>query len=946
MKNLLCLLLATAFNLLFAQSENEINYTVEDGLPSNNVYCVEQDDRGYMWFGTDAGLSRFDGYEFKNYSLSDGLPDTEILNFYKDSKGRIWMYTLNGKVGYIQEGSIYTSENTDLLKNADLSQRISFIQETDKELVLASFRGEIKVISDRPLRSLNIACEFGYTWYCDGQFYFQSWEINKGYREKNLYTFSIGESGIEPLTKVQEFNSAELDIWQSYFVCVENVAVSSGMAPRKFLNYFDLTNLTHESVDVPFEVFNLGLRDGRIMLMTDSGMYWFSHSEGLEKINNYESVSDAYLDSEENQWITSLKNGVFFESKDIVMMINEKLKDVETLFTSESRLYLSNQLQHVMVLDSAQVVKKMVSYKSGWPIYFLLQDESLNFLYGSNGIFINNFNQRAYGEFFRIAAVHDSVLVAFNSEEFTFFSTNDYSRSLQTSKHALGQIYDLHLFSKDSFLIASDHGLHVWANDSLTEFSSDPLLSTRIYKIQYDDGNLWIATDGNGLLKLEQERIVQILTDDGLISNVCNNLLLTKSGIYVTTPRGISRVELLNNEYKIFEISKADGLVISKINDIELFNGKIYLAQDGGLAYFNENETFAENAEFEVFVDNVKVASQNVNLDHIASFSSNVAALEISFKALRYRNHSNLSYQYALIDGESKSEKWNYSKTNVVTFSSIGPGDYVFKVRAKTKNSPWTKSASYSFIVQPALWQRGWFQVLMYLIGIGLSLLIYRQFLKSTEVKKGLKLEKLNAELKALKAQINPHFLFNALNSIQSFILEDEKNIAQGYLVKYGQLMRKILDHSNELTVPLNEELEALNLYVELEQLRVKQGFDFEVQIDEAIDPYITNVPSMVIQPFIENAIWHGVSSLERNGKIMLSFSMQDETLQVKISDNGMGFDTNASTNSNHTSKGVQLVRERLELLKESGGEESVLEIKSQKGKGTAVVLRFSNDLS
>ncbi|MEQ9406019.1 MAG: histidine kinase [Cyclobacteriaceae bacterium] len=203
--------------------------------------------------------------------------------------------------------------------------------------------------------------------------------------------------------------------------------------------------------------------------------------------------------------------------------------------------------------------------------------------------------------------------------------------------------------------------------------------------------------------------------------------------------------------------------------------------------------------------------------------------------------------------------------------------------------------------------------------------------------------EKKLAELKALKAQINPHFLFNSLNSIQSFILEDEKNMADEYLVKYGKLIRKILDHSNELTVTLNDELEALQLYVELEQLRIKEGFDFEVIIQESIDPYNAMIPSMVIQPFIENAIWHGVSGLNGKGKIKLTISEHDDLIEVRVEDNGVGFDTNSYQNS--ASKGVRLVRERLELLKESAGQESVVEIEGQPGEGTIVVLRFSNNI-
>lgn len=947
MKSTLCCLFILLAQFVVGQSGNEINYTVEDGLPSNNVYCVEQDDRGFMWFGTDAGLSRFDGYEFKNYSLADGLPDTEILNFYKDSKGRIWMYTLNGKVGYIQKDSIYTSLNDEYLRDADFTHRIAFVQEVAEGMVISSYKGEISLIAKEDTYTLDTHSIFGYIWYCNDKFYFQNHELMGESPISNLYTFSVSDQGIEPLVKVQEFHSDNLRYWQTYVICNEAFALSSAMAPRKQLNFFDLSNLTYKKIDVPFQVLNLQLRDEGPILMTDLGMYQFYMNSELQRINNYESVSDAHIDSEKNQWITSLKNGIFFESRGIVRDVEEELENVRALYEKDSQLYITS-LNKVSVLDSSNRLVKKFSYNNDWVIYFLLEEKS-DFLYGSLGLFLNGLDikNRIRKGVARVGAVTNTTLIVSGIDKISFFSTNDYSKPVKISRHNLGLINDVHLFSEDSFLIASDLGLHLWCRGSISEFSSNPFFSDRIYQIEYDDdNNLWIATDGNGLLRYDGEETLQFSIGEGLLSDVCNNLLVVASNIYVTTPRGISKIESRDTDYAISQITKEDGLRSYAINDIELFNNRIYLAQDDGLIYFDADETFLEESDFPLFIDRVSIGNQVINHTEKGNLPHNVESIQIAYKGLRYRNHNNLSYQYNLNGLYNDQLDWVDTKLNSITYSNIQPGEYTFQVRAKTKNSNWTKPISYQFTVQTALWQKSWFQVLMYLLGIGISLVLYKQFLKNNESKRMLSHDKLKAEVRALKAQINPHFLFNALNSIQSFILEDEKNIAQDYLVKYGQLMRKILDHSNELTVPLNEELEALHLYVELEQLRVKQGFAFEVHVNESIDSYITNVPSMVIQPFLENAIWHGVSPLKEKGKITLSLTLQDELVEVQIVDNGVGFDIKAPANAKHTSKGVQLVRERLELLKESEGEESVLEMQSEIGKGTTVLLRFSNDLS
>ncbi|MEP5634603.1 MAG: two-component regulator propeller domain-containing protein, partial [Maribacter dokdonensis] len=129
---------------------------MDDGLPSNMVYGVAQDDRGFMWFGTDSGLSRYDGYEFTNYSLEDGLPDTEILNFFKDSEDRIWFYTLNGKIGFVHNDSIFNSKNTKWLRELDFDSRITSIVEVDKKVYITAIGSTYKVLSGTKVQMFDV----------------------------------------------------------------------------------------------------------------------------------------------------------------------------------------------------------------------------------------------------------------------------------------------------------------------------------------------------------------------------------------------------------------------------------------------------------------------------------------------------------------------------------------------------------------------------------------------------------------------------------------------------------------------------------------------------------------------------------------------------------------------------------------------------------------------
>lgn len=207
------------------------------------------------------------------------------------------------------------------------------------------------------------------------------------------------------------------------------------------------------------------------------------------------------------------------------------------------------------------------------------------------------------------------------------------------------------------------------------------------------------------------------------------------------------------------------------------------------------------------------------------------------------------------------------------------------------------------------------------------------------------KIDKKLAELKALKAQINPHFLFNSLNSIQAFILEGDEDNAEKYLSQHSKLMRKILNHSDKQVITLHEELETLELYISLERMRSGLDFKYTVQIDKDIDPLNLNVPSMVIQPFLENSIWHGISELRSNGELKVTFEENDkDEIIVTIEDNGKGIDTSRVKDVKNP-HGMQLVKERLEILNTDNLKDDTIEIMNKDTGGVLIRFRFSNDL-
>jgi len=226
---------------------------------------------------------------------------------------------------------------------------------------------------------------------------------------------------------------------------------------------------------------------------------------------------------------------------------------------------------------------------------------------------------------------------------------------------------------------------------------------------------------------------------------------------------------------------------------------------------------------------------------------------------------------------------------------------------------------------------------------------IEEQKIEVEKTNKELEIEKQNIELKALKAQINPHFIFNSLNSIQKHIIENNKEEAHDYLTKFGKIMRSTLENSEEKSIPIKEEKELLQMYVELEAKRLKNGIDFKVKIDESIDIYNLKIPPMLLQPFIENAIKHGITDIEGKGEIVLKIEQNGENLICSVVDNGIGRKASEakkkkSVQAEHRSMGMEITQNRLRNIWKKYGEKHEILItdlidNSGKALGTSVQL-------
>ncbi len=360
---------------------------------------------------------------------------------------------------------------------------------------------------------------------------------------------------------------------------------------------------------------------------------------------------------------------------------------------------------------------------------------------------------------------------------------------------------------------------------------------------------------------------------------------------------------------------------------------------------FNPNQVVKDSLPPKIFITGVRIMGEDTSILSDYELSSRQNFIEISYLGFA-QSSSLIQYRYQM---EGVNDSWVYTSRQLAQYTTLPPGDYTFRVEAVNKDGVWSETpASLSFTIKPPFWQTNWFRLVLVLSIILLTAIIW--YLTYLRIKtKSQKREAYNrklaqVELQALRAQMNPHFLFNTLSSIQHFITLNRSEDAINYLSKFAKLMRVILDNSKNPEIPLKDELSALRIYLDLESLRFKDKFDFSIEVDENLDMNYDQIPPLLIQPYVENAIMHGIMHLDKKGMIKVRIEHQGDFMKVMVQDNGVGRERSKELEKHkmHQSRGMSITKDRLEIINSSRKSSLNLQItdlvdKEGKASGTRV---------
>jgi ligand-binding sensor domain-containing protein len=935
----------------FGQQYNFKNYSVESGLPYVQIFAMYQDSKGYLWSGGYGGASKFNGKVFKNYSPKNGLANHYVNAIIEDQFHLITVGTIDGlsvidKVkGQISNYTVKDGLPSNNVTSFCLDPHIGLWTGTNKGLCVWDGK---KVIQVPFFENYNITCLL----YSEKQGVFIG--TNKGLfvQDKISKQFNAIIEGVN-ITSVSQCN--ENDQIKTY------VGTDNGLylldLEKKTTNIFHVSNgLIDENITSvlcqkngtvwigsktglisfngnDFSYYTIGFDNNsnhirsllfdyedNLWIGTHSGLYKY-RGKGFTVYDRQNGLGSAFIfqitrDVNKNLWIGTESNGVFQFSNGFFKNYSTKQglldnKIVAILPLEDGSVWFgSDKGISVLKNDKIENLKTGSSFKLEAPINCFFKDsKNIIWVGGQNGLCSMKKNGNKYN------VTYYKLPVKINEKEgFAVWSIIEDSKGFIWAGTYLAGLFKL---ENDQFIQQS---ISVEAVTTALDLCKDKF------------GNLYAATL-NGVLVFNPEKHTYKLISEkeGLSSELVYAIGITKDNNYlwVGTNQGINRIDIKKLQYDVIDILKygrADGFSGVELNTHGIYedvDSSIWFGTVNGLIKYTPKEFVKNDNLSRTLITNIKLAYADTLLANGSVLPYSFNNISFYFDGICLTDPDKVMYSYKL---EGYDKDWSpHTEINNTKYDNLPPGKYTFKVKSSNNEGIWNiEPAFFSFTIKSPFYKTWWFLLIGVVSISSIVFIIFTLRVRQIKQKQQVEFEHLvevsKAELTALRAQMNPHFVFNALNSIQHYILNSKGDEAVKYLSKFAKLIRNILSNSEKPIVTINEDIEAIKLYLELERMRFENKFDYYITIDSSIDGDYDEIPPMLIQPYLENAILHGINPKIGNGHININIKVVNQFIKISIKDDGIGREKSKAVQSlqpaaRHKSLGMKITKDRVRIL-------------------------------
>lgn len=901
----------------YAQQFGYTNYSVKDGLLSSTVYCVVQDSVGRLWFGTQYGVSIFNGNKFENIDRDQGLKDTEVFLMHPDKKGRMWLISFSNNLCYYSEGKIKYVRYVETRNEPKINTTRGVREDS---------HGNIWLLG----RYLHKATEDS-VFQIDKDWYSFTFDILE--KQKSIY--SISSSGVLPIIN----NVIHDSIIGLYNPEKDNIRGLVRIGDKEFIYGANTIreigyNMTGQIVEKPFLNFGSYINRARFI---DDRYLWVLTLEGATCIDfvtkdtlkylEGKSISDVFVDQEKNIWLTTLTDGVFRFNNNGIRIIDRssgiKSGNITTVTGNQNSIWFgtNNGSVYKMNGDERNEVLTLNPENTGRILDLSLKNKKM---YSATdiGLFSIDEEENDKIELLLKGAVKSvsatGELVVAGTPSFTFLLNGTEMKRLPW----YGRSTCIYIYPDSSFAIGTLEGLyfsHVRADKCFVKKNYE--LNERINYIESgNDSILWVATHSAGIFAFDGKRKYRFSHEDGLLSNACRHIFINphNNEIWISTNKGINRITIHNlqqNRFSIVNYTEEDGLPTDDINQCFVRNDTLWAATSNGLAIVQYNRKSTIHPP-EIYINSL--VSDNILYNDFSSlsFSHNHNNIEVNFSGQSLSAGQLIKYNYRLVGLDNA---WHTTSENSIRYAGLVPGKYQFEIYAvHPKGIVSDIPAVLSFTIENPFWLTWWFMIITGVVVVFTVSIIFIYRMKQIKKEEGVKNKILQAQITSLRSQMNPHFIFNSLNSIQDFIFKNEKQHANEYLSSFATLIRLVLDNSAHNYTTVAKECEFLELYLKLERLRMNSKFDYIISVDKEINTEFTEIPTMLVQPLVENALLHGIAPKKEKCLLKINFEQRENgAINCVIEDNGVGRQKVSAERAvrKHTSFGLHAIMERVKIL-------------------------------
>jgi hypothetical protein len=922
---------------------------ISDGLPSNEIYKMVQDHNGFLWLGTDQGLVRYDGFTFNTFTRSQGLPGNSILNMYIDYQHRLWCSSYRGGICYLENEKVVVPPFNQTIKEQGLDKMRRYIHAfyvDSSDQVFMSFNkaatGYLRAtIRDSVPTFVPLEKEGGNAMDLFQFRYEKKMVFSMAYRssksvppwierspqQKNELDYTTIPVGDDQLSRFHFLTDADgktllYSINNKVYNAADQRLLSEHAGPviQLLKDGGDTYVVTEQGIyhyhgsPAKKNFYGLYFKDQRptYLLKDREGMFWVATS-GYGLLNVPSFSTRVYSLNADINW--SKYRGLYTLNNDSLGVIYQDrlllfdLKSSSTPYYTQLIPALSNRRVrgewlpngHARLIaidrsDNKRLVFRIARKNDAQPPAIHETADELGELQFA---YLNDIHCSENGDTIYLLKYNGFKMLVHNTEVYNSTGSFDEDVHCAVTDHR-GMLW-----------LGTSNGLYRFDGSRYTNWGAKyAQFSAPISQLQRNEfGHIIVGTKGEGLGVIQADTVYFFDHFSDPRNHFVYQVKVRGAEIWASTNHSVILLTKQNEEYVVKRIFSTALMGYYSIDKLLMNNHQPVVIHQDKVIYL---DPAVLNCAFGQEVYLLAASANKKPLDFTARKQVQLGYdehhLQFQF-GLRSLHQENAAFQYRLV---GLFDNWVTTKERTVQFSKLPPGTYTLELKALDALGNWSSVQQLGcFVIQPHFSSSWWFIVLCLGCLFCLLLVVVVHQRKRSARETAFILSNINS----LKRQINPHFIFNAINSVQSYIMANQKEQAHHFLLRFSDLIRNVVYSTDRKRVVLEEELKRIEHYVELERMRYENSFDWKVMLEAEVLPSQLFLPPMLLQPLIENAIHHGLSGQD-NGQLTLRIFFRSPLLVIEVEDNGKGIDVTAlKAINNEQSVGLNNVMERIQLI-------------------------------